>query len=209
MADEIKEIKIETTTHKQLPSIKNGVWLASVKEETVGMPWFKHCGFGKINATRTTLLAIQAYVMVNGKMPAFVCNYGWGYGSQHGLHEITKVIESDMFINELYNTPFDDVPGILGDPKGKACATMDKVTETFIADCCDHTAYAVAKQCKEMKIDFKCFKYISPHRPFTQDKDADHYTQIQNIAWVEDCKIGAGLMRKMCEGRFGDVPSAT
>ncbi len=209
MADETKEIKIETTTHKQLPSIKNGVWLASVKEETVGMPWFKHCGFGKINATRTTLLAIQAYVMTNGKMPAFVCNYGWAYGSQHGLHEITKVLENDMFINELYNTPFDDVPGVLGDPKGMACATMDKVTETFIADCCDHTAYAIAKQCKEMQVDFKCFKYISPHRPFVQNKDADHYTQIQNTLWVEDCKIGAGLMRKMCEGRFGDVPNAT
>ena len=86
---------------------------------------------------------------------------------------------------------------------------MDKVTETYIADCCDHTAYAVAKQCYEMKIDFKCFKYISPYRPFVQDRGADHYRQIQNIAWEEDCKIGAGLMRKMCEGRFGDVPNAT
>ena len=209
MAEETKEIKIETNTETKLPSIKNGVWLASVKEETLGMNWFKHCGFGKINATRTTLLAIQAYVMVNGKMPAFVCNYGWGYGSQHGLHEITKVIESDMFINELYNTPFDDVPGILGDPKGKACATMDKVTETFIADCCDHTAYAIAKQCKEMQVDFKCFKYLSPHRPFTQDMDADHYKQIKNKLWVEDCKKGAEAMRKMCESKFGDVPNAT
>ena len=209
MAEETREIKIDTTTKVTLPSIKNGVWLASVKEETVGMPWFKHCGFGKINATRTTILAIQAYVMVNAKMPSFVCNYGWAYGSQHGLHEITKVIENDMFINELYHTPFDDVSGILGDPKGKACATMDKVTDTFIADCCDHTAYAIAKQCKEMQVDFKCFKYISSHRPFVQNKDADHYTQIQNTLWVEECKIGAGLMRKMCEGRFGDVPNAT
>ena len=50
MAEETKEIKIETSTETKLPSIKNGVWLASVKEETVGMPWFKHCGFGKINA---------------------------------------------------------------------------------------------------------------------------------------------------------------
>ena len=99
MAEETREIKIDTTTKVTLPSIKNGVWLASVKEETVGMPWFKHCGFGKINATRTTILAIQAYVMVNAKMPSFVCNYGWAYGSQHGLHEITKVIENDMFIN--------------------------------------------------------------------------------------------------------------
>ena len=86
---------------------------------------------------------------------------------------------------------------------------MDRVTETYIADCCDHTAYGVAKMCAEMKIDFKCYKYISPHRPFTQDKGADHYRQIQNTLWVEDCKTGAGLMRKMCEGRFGDVPDVT
>ena len=209
MAEETKEIKIETKTERKLPSIKNGVWLASVKEETSGMPWFKHCGFGKINATRTTILAIQAYVMINGKMPAFVCNYGWAYGSQHGLHEITKVIESDMFINELYNTPFDDVPGVLGDPKGMACATMDKVTDTFIADCCDHTAYAIAKQCKEMKVDFRCFKYLSPQRPFCMDPDANEYTQIKNKDWELECKIGAGLMRQMCANRFGDVPNAT
>ena len=209
MAEETKEIKIETKTERKLPSIKNGVWLASVKEETSGMPWFKHCGFGKINATRTTILAIQAYVMVNAKMPSFVCHYGWAYGSKHGLHEITKVIESDMFINELYNTPFDDVPGTLGDPKGMACATMDKVTETFIADCCDHTAYAIAKQCKEMQVDFKCFKYLSPHRPYTMDPDYHEYRQIINDAWLEDCKKGAEAMRKMCESRFGDVPNAT
>jgi len=211
MAEETKEIKIETSTETKLPSIKNGVWLASVKEETSDMNWFKHCGFGKINATRTTILAIQAYVMVNAKMPSFVCHYGWAYsgGSQSGLHEITKVIESDMMIDKLYNTPFDDVPGVLGDPKGMACATMDKVTETFIADCCDHTAYAIAKQCKEMKVDFKCFKYLSPHRPYTKDPDADHYRQILNKAWVEDCKQGAEAMRKMCESRFGDVPDAT
>ena len=211
MAEETKEIKIETTTEKSLPSLKNGVWLASVKEETVGMNWFKHCGFGKINATRTTILAIQAYVMVNAKMPSFVCHYGWAYngGSKQGLYEIKKVIESDMHIHKLYDTPFDDVPGVLGDPEGMACATMDKVTDTFIADCCDHTAYAIAKQCKEMKVDFRCFKYLSPQRPFCMDPDANEYTQIKNKDWELECKIGAGLMRQMCANRFGDVPNAT
>ena len=211
MAEETKEIKIETSTKTQLPSLKNGVWLASVKQETINMNWFKHCGFGKINAARTTLLAIQAYTMVNNKLPSFVCCYGWAYngGSQTGLHEITKVLESDMMIDNLYDTPFDDVPGVLGDPKGMACATMDKVTDTFIADCSDHTAYAVAKISAEMKIEFRCYKYLSPNRPYTQDLDADHYRQILNKAWVEDCKQGAEAMRKMCESKFGDVPNAT
>ena len=211
MAEETKEIKIETNTQSQLPSLKNGVWLASVKQETINMNWFKHCGFGKINAARTTLLAIQAYTMVNNKLPSFVCCYGWAYngGSQTGLHEITKVLENDMMIDNLYDTPFDDVPGVLGDPKGMACATMDKVTDTFIADCSDHTAYAVAKISAEMKIEFRCYKYLSPNRPYTQDLDADHYRQILNKAWVEDCKQGAEAMRKMCESKFGDVPDAT
>ena len=211
MVEETKEIKIETNTETKLPSIKNGVWLASVKEETLGMNWFKHCGFGKINATRTTLLAIQGYTMVHNKLPSFVCCYGWAYngGSQTGLHEITKVIEGDMQINELYNTPFDDVPGVLGDPKGMACATMDRVTETFIADCCDHTAYGIAKVCAEMEIQFRCYKYLSPNRPYCMDPDYHEYRQIINKSWIEDCKTGAGLMRKMCEGRFGDVPNAT
>jgi hypothetical protein len=60
-----------------------------------------------------------------------------------------------------------------------------------------------------MGIDFRCFKHLSPHRPFAQDMEAEEYRKIKNKDWVEDCKTGAGLMRKMCEGRFGDVPSAT
>ena len=60
-----------------------------------------------------------------------------------------------------------------------------------------------------MKIEFRCYKYLSPNRPYTQDLDADHYRQILNKAWVEDCKQGAEAMRKMCESKFGDVPDAT
>ena len=211
MAEETKEIKIETSTDTKLPSIKNGVWIASVKEETLGMNWFKHCGFGKINATRTILLAVQGYTMVHNKLPSFVCCFGWAYngGSTKGLHEITQFKEGDMQINDLYQTPMDDIPGVLGDPKGMACATMDKVTDTFIAECSDHTAYAIAKQCAEMQINFKCYKYLSPNRPYTMDPDYHEYRQIINPAWIEDCKQGAEAMRKMCESKFGDVPSAT
>ena len=211
MAEETKEIKIETTTTRKLPSIKNGVWLASVKEESQDMNWFKHCGYGKINATRTTLLAIQAYTMVKGHIPSFVCHYGLAYngGSTHGLHEITKVIENDMHIDNILQCPEDEIPGKLGNDKGLSCATADSCTEIFIADCQDHSAYAIGKMCAEMKIDFRCFKFLSPHRPFAQDKNADHYRQIKNKLWIEDCKKGAEAMRKMCESRFGDVPNAT
>ena len=60
-----------------------------------------------------------------------------------------------------------------------------------------------------MQVDFKCFKYLSPHRPYTMDPDYHEYRQIINDAWLEDCKKGAEAMRKMCESRFGDVPNAT
>ena len=49
MAEETKEIKIDTKTKTIKPSIRKGVWLATWKDETNNLAWFKHCGPGKIN----------------------------------------------------------------------------------------------------------------------------------------------------------------
>lgn len=193
----MEEIKIESKTETVKPSIKNGVWLATWKQESVGMNWFKHCGPGKINAARSTLLAIQTYTMINNTLPPFVCYYGWAYSkSKGGFYEVTKVLEHDMHIDEKYHTPEDGVPGILGNDRNISCATSDSFTEDYDADCLDHSAYAIAKMCNEMEIDFKCYKFLSSNRPY-----------VNHDAWIEDCLAGAELMRKMCEGRFGDVNS--
>ena len=195
--EEVKPISIKSTTTTQKPSIKNGVWLASWTEESKGMKWFKHCGPGKSNAVRSTLLAIQTYTMVKAKMPSFVCHYGWAFSKdKEGFFEITKVIDHDMHIDKPYHTPEDEIKGILGNDRNLSCATSDSFTESFDADCLDHTAYGIAKMCAEMKIDFKCYKHLSKHRPYHQHEE-----------WVKDCDLGAGKMYKMCDERFGDVPS--
>lgn len=195
--EEVKEIKIETSTETSKPSLKNGVWLGTWKQETVGMNWFKHCGPSKINAARSTLLAVQTYTMVKNKLPAFVCHYGWAYSkSKGGFYEVTKVIEHDMEIHHKYDTPEDAISGTLGNDRNISCATQDSFTQDFDADCLDHTAYGIAKMCAEMQIDFRCYKFLSTNRPY-----------INHDAWIEDCITGAELMRSMCANRFGDVPS--
>tara|TARA_S200002703_G_scaffold31012_1_gene27003 strand:+ start:159 stop:752 length:594 start_codon:yes stop_codon:yes gene_type:complete len=193
--EEIKPINIESTTERQQPSVKGGVWLATWKEESTGMSWFKHCGPSKINAVRSALLAIQTYTMVNNKIPSFVCHYGWAYSKDiEGFYEITKVIEHDMHIKDKYHTPQDEVPGILGNDRNLSCATSDSFTENFDADCLDHTAYGIAKICAEMKIDFRCYKHLSKHRPYHQHDE-----------WIKDCDLGASKMYEMCANKFGDI----
>ena len=195
--EEVKQVKIESTSETVKPSLKNGVWLATWKEESTGMNWFKHCGPGKINAVRSTLLAIQTYTMVNNKIPSFVCHYGWAYSKdKQGFFEITKVIEHDMHIKEKYHTPEDGISGILGNERNISCATSDSFIEEYKADCLDHTAYGIAKMCAEMKIDFRCYKHLSKHRPYHQHGE-----------WLKDCGLGAKKMYEMCANRFGDVPS--
>lgn len=194
--EKLGPIDIQSSTERQQPSLKNGVWLATWTQETVGMNWFKHCGPGKINATRSTLLAIQTYTMVNNKMPAFVCHYGWAYSkSKGGFYEVTKVLEHDMHIDKKYHTPEDGIQGALGHDRNISCATQDSFTQDFDATCLDHTAFAIAKICAEMEIDFRCYKFLSTNRPY-----------VNHDAWIEDCVAGAELMREMCSKRFGDVP---
>ena len=201
--EEVQPIKIETSKKITKPSIKNGVWLATYKEETEGNQWFKHTGPGKINATYTTLLAIQAYAMVKGKLPAFVCNYSTAKatGETIGFHECTKVIDHDMYLGpKQYETPDDTIPGIIGWDHGITVGSRDSIFH-YIAhkdpdiQAIDSTAYAIAKMCKEMKVDFRCYKYITKNVPHGNEHEA----------WLADCKKGAKLLRKMCENRFGDV----
>ena len=46
------------------------LFLAAIKEETVGLDYFKHIGVGKINATYNTLKLIQVH------KPKIIVNYG-------------------------------------------------------------------------------------------------------------------------------------
>ena len=205
MAEQLEEITIPTTVEHKKASLKNGVWLATYKEETEDLNWFKHTGPGKVNATYTTILSIQAHTMVHGKLPAFVCHYGTAkaINDTKGFHEFTKFIQHDMLIgHQQYETPGDNIPGAIGNERGLTIGTRDDIVSKLSPDpemsAIDSTAYAIAKMCMEMKIDFRCYKYITENIPFVYDKEHD--------AWLKDCKEGSRLLRKMCEGRFGDVP---
>ena len=46
------------------------LFLAAIKEETVGLDYFKHIGVGKINATYNTLR------LINTHKPKIIINYG-------------------------------------------------------------------------------------------------------------------------------------
>ena len=46
------------------------LFLAAIKEETVGLDYFKHVGVGKINATYNTLR------LINIHKPKLIINYG-------------------------------------------------------------------------------------------------------------------------------------
>jgi|TARA_B100001964_G_C14142176_1_gene557967 adenosylhomocysteine nucleosidase len=201
-----QDIKIKQTgLETKKASIKNGVWLATYKEETKGNNWFKHTGPSKINATYVTLLAVQAYTMVKGKLPAYVCNYSTAKatGDTVGFHEFTRFIHHDLYIgNEQYETPGDTVAGKLGNERGLTIGTRDDIVSKLHLDpeisAVDTTTYAIAKICLEMKINFRCYKYVTNNLPYIYDKEHDD--------WLKDCDEGARLLRKMCEGRFGDVP---
>jgi len=47
-----------------------------------------------------------------------------------------------------------------------------------------------------MKIDFRCYKYLSNNLPHGSEHDA----------WMTDCKEGAKLFKKMVKDKFGDMP---
>jgi len=203
----ISKTKIET----KKPSIKNGIWLATYKEETDGMNWFKHTGPSKINATYVTLLAVQAYTMVNNKLPAFLCHYSLATSINDltGFHEATKVIQADMNHTLLgydeYETPEDNIEGVLGNDRSIVISTMDYVPTpstdgtygNISGDAFDTTSYAIAKMCKEMKVNFKCYKYLTKVQRYKDDMDD----------WLAECQKGAKLLKQMCDERFGDIPS--
>lgn len=201
---ETEEITINPSKQYTKPTVKSGVWLATYKDETVGMNWFKHCGPGKINATRVALLAVQGFTMVQGKLPGYLCLYGTALatGDTQGLHECTQFIQHDMAIGpENYVTPEDNIPAVIGHEQGMRLGTSDTMSSQIgmhsPIDGMDSTAYAIAKTCAEMKIDFRCFKYFTKNYPYSGNHDA----------WLADCKKGATLMKQMCEERFEDAPS--
>ena len=161
----------------------NKLFLAAIKEETIGLDYFHHVGVGKINATYNTLRLINIY------KPKIIINYGTAGAINNklqGIVECTKFFQRDMDVRsldfKLGETPFDTMKEIITSKKGYSCGTGDSFVNKKIeikTDVVDMEAYAIAKVCKLQNIDFKCFKYISDNADKNSTKD-----------WNQNLKMG-------------------
>ena len=166
------------------------LFLAAMKEETVGLDYFNHTGVGKINATYNSLKLISTH------KPRLVINYGTAgaiNNSLKGIIECTKFYQRDMDVTGLMNlkigqTPFDDINEIVNSEKGYSCGSGDSFVTTQIpikVDVVDMEAYALAKICKLENINFRCFKFIS-----------DNADKAARSDWIENCEKGAKLFKQ-------------
>jgi len=151
------------------------LFLAAIKEETIGLEYFNHVGVGKINATYNTLK------LINIHKPKIIINYGTAgaiNSKLKGLVECTKFYQRDMDVRgldfKLGETPFDKIKEIITSKDGYSCGTGDSFVNKNIdmeTDVVDMEAYAIAKVCKLENIEFKCFKYISDNADQNASKD--------------------------------------
>ena len=171
------------------------LFLAAIKEETVGLDYFKHVGVGKINATYNTLQLIHTH------KPKIVVNYGTAGAINtklNGIIECTKFYQRDMDVRslnfELGETPFDKIKEIIISKDGYSCGTGDSFVNKKIdmeVDVVDMEAYAIAKVCKLENIEFKCFKYISDNANANADND-----------WSKNLANGASAFASLISAKF-------
>ena len=167
----------------------NKLFVAALKEETIGLNNFHHIGVGKINAAYNLTKLIHKY------KPLEVINYGTAGSLKKelsGIVECTKFYQRDMDARSLLNlklgeTPFDHINEIINSEEGFSCGSGDSFVNKQIEmdlDLVDMEAYALAKVCKLEGINFKCFKYISDNADENATSD-----------WIENCKKGAKLFQ--------------
>ena len=167
----------------------NKLFLAAIKDETIGLEYFNHTGIGKINATYNTLR------LINIHKPKIVINYGTAGAINtklKGIIECTKFYQRDMDVRslglKLGETPFDNVKEIIISENGYSCGTGDSFVDKKIdmrVDVVDMEAYAIAKVCKLENIEFRCFKYIT-----------DNADKNSNIDWNENLALGINAFSK-------------
>lgn len=167
-------------------------------------------GVGKINATHK----LTQYLTNNPNIKC-VINFGTAGGAfdvkKGELIQCTTFLQGDMDCGELSGGPgitFGD-DTVVSDviqfgTEGKICRTQDQfcdsldgldLFEHLVMDnkfnCIDMEAYALAKVCAMMNIDFQCFKYISDEA----DSDA-------TADWNENVSQGEELFYKVLKEQY-------
>lgn len=124
-------------------------------------------GVGKVNAAMRLTEAIIKH------KPHIVINYGsaGSIGPVSGLVKCGTFVQLDMDVSglgfERYHTPFDPLGGSLHFCDGATCGTSDKFVTDGLAghtakvDLVDMEAYALAKVCKTLGVNFVSYKWIS------------------------------------------------
>ena len=171
------------------------LFLAAIKEETIGLDYFNHVGVGKINATYNILK------LINIHKPKLIINYGTAGAINtelKGIVECTKFYQRDMDVRglgfELGETPFDKINEIIISKNGFSCGTGDSFVNKKIdmkVDVVDMEAYAIAKVCKLENIEFRCFKYISDNANENADND-----------WNKNLTLGASAFTSLISTQF-------
>ena len=164
-----------------------------------------YTGVGKVNATYE-LTAELFFQMKLSKLPELVINFGTA-GSRdipiHTLVDCTQFVQRDMdasnlgFING--ETPFEEKIvmnfSYLNNPIGKnyVCGTGDSFIDDInhqsgIIDVFDMEAYALAKTCWKIGVDFISYKYIT-----------DNVNEKSSSDWRENCSKGINEFKKVLE----------
>ena len=166
-----------------------------------------YTGVGKVNATYE-LTAELFFQMKLSKVPKLVINFGTAGSREipiYTLVDCTKFIQRDMDKTALGfikgETAFEtDIPIMLDfshidNPinKNYVCGSGDNFVEDISKeiehiDVFDMEAYALAKVCYKVGIDFVSFKYITDN---VNEKSANH--------WKENCSKGVNEFKKILE----------
>ena len=189
------KVRIYNISISLIKKTMDKLFVAAIKEETLGLDYFNHIGVGKINATYNTLQLIHFH------KPKIIINYGTAGAINtqlKGIVECTKFYQRDMDVRglnfELGETPFDKIKEIVLSEKGHSCGTGDNFVDHEIEmkiDVVDMEAYAIAKVCKLENIEFKCFKYISDNADENASKD-----------WNENLALGAKTFAKLINDKI-------
>jgi len=123
-------------------------------------------GIGKVNATM-----LLTELLVNYPGVTKVWNFGTAGGItvDSGVHRCTKFVQRDMRCEpmgyETGQTPWEEDVVIEMDDQGLICSTGDNFVtnpkDPLLGDIVDMEAYALAKVCQRMGVEFECWKYIS------------------------------------------------
>ena len=161
--------------------------VSALRQELSDIDDVLYTGVGKVNATyKLTNVLTKVYGKDRFDL---VINYGTAASKTYsGLVDCTKFIQRDMDATpmglKIGETPFDKEPSMIDfshikNPIGKnlTCYTGDSfVTDIQYMDVVDMEAYALAKTCRNLGIDFVSYKYIS------DDGNADD--------WEKNCGKG-------------------